>query len=129
LYKIYRLLWFISNRDYIPKLPRGMLASKYDETQVTRDEWRVLDRTGARDPAGIKRAMKRYKVDNIDDLVALLEHHQPKRKPFHRLKRALGRLVGEYNYDPHAREVKQAFKYHLESQAHIRIKERIRKAK
>lgn len=129
LYKIYRLLWFISNRDYIPKLPRGMLAAKYETEDVSRDEWRVLDRIGARDPAGIKRAMKKYKVDNINDLVALLEHQKPKHKPFYRLKQALGRLVGEYNYDPHAREVKQAFKYHLESQEHIRIKERMRKAK
>lgn len=106
-----------------------MLAAKYDESNVTRDEWRVLDRIGARDPAGIKRAMKRYKVDNINDLVAVLEHQQPKRKPFYRLKQALGRLVGDYNYDPHAREVKRAFKYHLESQEHIRIKERMRKAR
>jgi len=106
-----------------------MLANRYDSDNVTRDEWRVLDRIGARDPAGIKRAMKRYKVDNIPDLVAVLEHHQPKRKSLHRLKRALGRLVGDYNYDPHAREVKQAFKYHIESQDNIRIKERIRKAK
>jgi hypothetical protein len=106
-----------------------MLAAEYDSESVTRDEWRVLDRVGARDPAGIKRAMKKHKVDNIPDLVALLEHHQPERKPFYRLKQALGRLVGEYNYDPHAREVKQAFKYHLESQEHIRIKERMRKAR
>jgi len=106
-----------------------MLATKYDADNVSRDEWRVLDRIGARDPAGIKRAMKRYKVDNINDLVAVLEHHQPKRKSMHRLKKALGRLVGEYNYDPHAKEIKRAFKYHLESQENILIKNRIRKAK
>ena len=128
-YKLYRLLYFISNRDYIPKLPRGMLARKYDERDVTRDEWRVLDRIGARDPDGIKRAMKKYKVDNIPDLVAVLEHHQPQRKPGQRLKNALGRVVGGYSYDPHAKEVKRAFKYHLESQQHIQIKERMRNAK
>lgn len=106
-----------------------MLARKYDESNVTRDEWRVLDRIGARDPAGIKRAMKRYKVDNINDLVAVLEHHQPRRKMGQRLYNAIGRVIGGTSYDPHAREVKKAFKYHLESQQHIQIKERMRKAK
>lgn len=106
-----------------------MLASKYDVDDVSRDEWRVLDRIGARDPAGIKRAMKRYKVDNIPDLVALLEHHKPKRKPLHRLKIALGRVVGGYRYDPHKDEMRRAFKYEFENKEYIVIKERMKKAK
>lgn len=106
-----------------------MLASKYDVENVSRDEWRVLDRIGARDPAGIKRAMKKYKVDNIPDLVAVLEHHKPKHRFKQRLDTAIGRVVGGSKNDPHAKEVKRAFKYHLESQQYIKIKERMRKAK
>lgn len=129
LSKFYRLLWFIHNREYIPKLPRGMLASKYDEMDLTRDEWRVLDRIGARDPAGIKRAMKQHKVDNIQDLIAVLEHHKPRRRIRERLNTAIGRVVGGYKYDPHADDVKRAFKQYRENEQYIKIKERIKKAK
>jgi len=105
-----------------------MLASNYDEMEVSRDEWRVLDRIGARDPAGIKRAMKRYKVDNIQDLIAVLEHHKPRRRFWERVNTAIGRVVGGYKHDPHAQEVKQAFKHYLENKENIKIRERMKNA-
>lgn len=130
LYKLSRLLWTLSNRDYIPKLPRGMLATKYEETEVSAQQWRVLDRIGARDPAGIKRAMKKYGVDNLDDLVAMLEHHKPKRHVRRRLMTALGRLApGSYTRDPHEKEVKRAMKMSFEVEELIKIRDRIERIK
>ncbi len=104
-----------------------MLATKYDELDVTANEWRVLHRIGARDPVGIKRAMKKYNVDNIPDLVSVLEHHQPQRKTLQRLLTALGRVVGGYGYNPHKQEFTQAFK--ANDYQDWTIQDRIRKAK
>lgn len=106
-----------------------MLATKYQESDVTREQWRVLHRIGARDPAGIKRAMKRYKVDNIPDLVALLEHHQPRHRFAIRLENAIGRVLGGHKRDPHADDVKRAFRKSFKDQEVIIIKERIQKAR
>lgn len=105
-----------------------MLASRYEEMDVTRDQWRVLDRIGARDPAGIKRAMKKYQVDTMEELIALLEHHKPQRKVKQRFINALGRLVpGSYPHDPHEKEVKRAMKLSFETEAYIKIRDRKRK--
>jgi len=105
-----------------------MYAIEYDERNVTRDEWRVLDRIGARDPAGIKRAMRKYNVETLDELVKLLKHHQPERKPGQRLKKALGRMFGDYWYDPHKKEFHRAFKYSRNAEEQI-IRQRIKKAR
>lgn len=130
LYKLSQVLWMLSNRDYIPKLPRGMLATKYDENAVTSDQWRVLDRIGARDPAGIKRAMKKYQVDSLEDLVAVLEHHKPKRNFKRRLMTALGRLApGSFPRDPHETDLKRAMKHNFEVEEVIKIRERMERIK
>jgi hypothetical protein len=106
-----------------------MLATKYNELDVSESEWRVLHRIGSRDPAGIRRAMKKYKVDNIQDLVAVLEHHQPERKVSQRALNAIGRLIGGYGYNPHDRELKLAFRQNFDDVDYVTIKARIRKAK
>lgn len=100
LKKLWLTIASIRNYDRIPKLPRGMLATKY--TKLTQKEREVLARLGARDPVGIKVAMRRYKVKSIDELMTLLEHQQPKRRVGERWWLALGRLMGGYGYDPHA---------------------------
>jgi len=87
-----------------------MLATKYNELDVTTQQWRVLHRIGARDIYGIRRAMRRYQVDNINDLVAYLEHHQPQADTRQRLKTALGRIAGGYERDPHAKDIYIAFR-------------------
>jgi len=105
-----------------------MLANDYDESTVSRDEWRVLDRIGARDPAGIKRAMRKYDVDTMDELVKLLKHHKPVRKPGERLKKAVGRMFGDYWHDPHKKEFNRAFKYH-QSAEEKQVIQRMKKVK
>lgn len=95
----------IFNRNRIPPLPRGMLASRYDPLEMTAEERRVLARLGARDPMGIKLAMKRANVTTINELVAHLEHHQPKRNAEDRLLRSLGKARGGTPYHPHQRAV------------------------
>lgn len=96
---LWRTLAAIRNADRIPKLPRGMLATHYEH--LTRQDREVLARLGARDPIGIKVAMKRYKVTSVEELLKLLEHQQPRRKIFYRIRQAVGRLLGGYANDPH----------------------------
>ena len=101
-----------------------MLAVDYDPDKVSRDEWRVMDRLGSRDPAGIKRAMRKYDVQTLDELAKILKHHKPQRTPGQRLKKALGRMVGDYWYDPHKKDMKQAF-YSLSAEQQ-EIKQRVK---
>lgn len=100
-----RALFEIKNRDRIAPLPR-VYSSDFDK--FTDDERRVLARYGARDPAGIRNAMSRYKVKSVQELIARIEHYRPRRKPLHRLRRLLARFVGGYDYNPHKREIMAA---------------------
>jgi hypothetical protein len=93
----------IINRDRIPPLPRGMLATRYDD--IPADERRVLARMGARDPIGVRLAMKRHKAESIDDLVSKLEHYEAERRTKERINNAIGRLVGGTPYPPHQKEI------------------------
>ncbi len=129
IYKFYQLLWQLKGKDFIPKLPRGMLATEYAEEDVTPDEWRVLARIGARDRHGIKRAMRKYNVTTIPDLIEYLEHHQPKRQPGRRLQTIIGRLIGGYSYHPHEAAIKRAWKQQQNNQKCIEIQERVKHAK
>ncbi len=108
-----RNLWFallaIRNRDRIPKLPRGMLATHYEAGSLTRKEREIMARLGTRDRQGIKAAMKRHKVKTPDALLELLEHQKPRRRFLYRLKMALGRLAGGYSKPPHIKEIKAVF--------------------
>jgi hypothetical protein len=74
------------------------------------EQWRVMARLGARDEYGIKRAMKKYKVNSIEELIAVLEHQNPKKMPGEELYNAFGRMVGGQDYDPHKREINQVFR-------------------
>ena len=116
LYKLWRLLAMLFNRDYIPKLPRGMLATKYDD--VASPERRVMARMGARDLIGVKVAMRRAGVTTVEELVNQLEHYEPERRMKVRLHRAIGRVVGGTDYDPHADDIRRI------DSTHTRRKER-----
>jgi hypothetical protein len=87
-----------------------MLATDFDVDKVTQEQWRVIDRLGSRDVAGIKRAMRQHKVNSIDELAKILKHHEAKSKPLDRLKLSFGRLFGHYNHNPHGKEFHEAFK-------------------
>ncbi len=119
IYKILKVIWMFKNRDHIPKLPRGMLATKFDVSELSDKERRVLARLGARDPNGIKRAIKKYGAKDIDDLILMLEIQEPKRNVLHRLKTALGRLAGGVDYIPHQRDIDAYFR----AQKHPKSKE------
>jgi hypothetical protein len=102
--KLYRALYKILPKQKIPKLPRGMYSAEY--SSLTTDERRVLARLGARDPRGIKLAMKRAGVDNIEALIALLEHQKPRRDFEGRLERFLCALEGSEPRHPHQRAIR-----------------------
>lgn len=115
IYKFWRVLGMLFNRDYIPPLPRGMLATKYED--YTEDERRVMARHGARDPMGVKVAMRRAKVETVEELVNQLEHYSPARRFKERLHRAIGRVVGGTDYDPHEKEIRRVGSAHQARQA------------
>jgi hypothetical protein len=113
---ILRKLWIafitIRNYDRIPKLPRGMLATNYEK--IARPERGVLARLGARDPIGVKVAMRRHGVETIEELTAILEHQQPRRRVGERLWLALGRIIGGKPYDPNAREIRALARHKID---------------
>lgn len=98
LYKIIRALWRIKNYDRIPRLPRGMLAGRYES--ISPEQRRVLARLGARDPAGVQVRLKRAGVETVEELVAQLEHQRPARRLRRRIRLMLGRWVGGTDYHP-----------------------------
>jgi hypothetical protein len=124
LYKIWMSFIRIINWERIPKLPRGMLASHYED--VAGDEWRVMARLGSRDFAGVKRAMKQHDCKTIEELVAKLEHQQPRRNIRHRLRLAIGRVVGGHETDPHRAEIIIALNRGKKSNARAEIEQRIK---
>ena len=100
---LYRALIKILPKQRIPKLPRGMLASEYD--QLSFSDRRVLARLGARDPKGIKLAMQRAGVQTVQELIDLLEHQQPQRDFERRVNRLICAMQNALPYDPHQREI------------------------
>lgn len=128
LNKLLNALWVIHNRNYIPPLPRGYYANPYDEDDITPHQWRVLARIGARDGIGVQYALNKYKVHTVDELIQHLNHHSPTHQFKKRLRNALGRLVGGYDYDPHAKETKRAMKQYFENFEYIVVNERMQKA-
>lgn len=119
-----KTFFYILNRDRIPKLPRGMLSSDYNH--IAPDERRIMARIGARDPAGIQFAMKRYGVASKEELIALLEHQQPRRNVWHRLLSAFGRAAGGVDYVPHHEEVLQAARAQRRAKKNAAVIERLR---
>lgn len=103
--QLYVFLLRILPRQRIPPLPRGMLSADFDSMSL--DERRVLARLGARDPRGVKVAMQRAKVDNVEALVDQLEHYQPRREVGRRVDSLLCRLEGSTSFDPHAEEIRR----------------------
>ena len=104
---ITRTLWRIKPREKIARVPR-MLAVEYDD--YTELEGRVMNRYGIRSPSGLKRAMRAHGVNNIEDLIAALEHHRPRRRFWRRVYLMFQRAVGGTPYPPHVREIRQAFR-------------------
>lgn len=119
----------IMNRDRIPKLPRGMLATAYDDVKA--DERRVMARLGSRDIAGVRRAMRRYGVQTIDELVDLLEHQKPERNTRHRLNMAIGRMIGGHETDPHRADIIKALnrrEFAKKGKIHAEVQNRVKNA-
>lgn len=106
LAKLIRALIEIKDRDRIPPLPRGFYSSEYQT--FTDQERRVMARYGARDPLGIRYAMRRHKARTVTELISKLEHYKPRRRPMERARRFIGRLLGGYDYDPHRVEIIRA---------------------
>lgn len=101
--KIIRALLLLRMRDRIPKLPRAMLAEKYQ--RLDRAHERVLARLGARSPNGVRVALKRAGVETIPDLVAQLEHFRARRRVGERLRKMVGKFFGATQYHPHQRAI------------------------
>src|SRR5690242_12714918 len=124
LRKIWLAFFHIFNWHKIPPLPRGMLASKYEDVNV--EERRVMARLGSRDFAGVRRAMRQHGVDTIEELVDRLEHHRPERNIGYRLKLAIGRVVGGHEVDPHRAEIMIAMRHNEKTAARAEVEHRLK---
>lgn len=126
--KIISLMIWISKitiRSMIPPLPR-MFSSHYDS--IDPESERVMVRYGIRSPSGIKRAMKKYNVNTVDELAKVLEHHQAKRQIQKRFNDGMRRAIGGTANNPHRDQIRRAFSTRNRSEKEI-IKERIRRLK
>lgn len=103
---LYRLLFMIRNSDHIPPLP-SVYRSAYNVHDVSKKEWDVMIKMGARDPHGIRVVMRRHNIDSVEKLYDILEFYKAQRRPLARLQRALTRLSGGYKKDPHADEIRK----------------------
>ena len=113
--KLIAYLSTIRNYERIPQLARGMLRGRYE--QLSRDEDRVLARFGARDPVGVRVAMRRRGVSSVDDLVEQLEHYSPARRVMRRIALALTR--GSHSRPPHQDEVRRLVGNHKQDLRHL----------
>lgn len=127
LYRIWIAFFMIFNRDHIPPLPRGMLATHYDE--MPKPERRVIARMGARDVVGVGLAMKRHKAKDIPELVSMLEHYEAERHVRERIDNAIGRMVGGLPYPPHQQEVLRDARERAQSAQHKEIELRVRRTR
>lgn len=98
---IWRRLFKLLPFQKIPKLPRGMLSSRYE--RLTHDERRVLARMGARDPRGVRVLLKRARVKTVDELA--LQHQQPDRHWRERIYAVVCHVFKGTPYNPHRREI------------------------
>jgi hypothetical protein len=121
--KIAKWLWRISNRSRIPPLPR-MFSSHYDH--IDRDSERIMSRYGIRSPSGIKRAMKKYRVETVSELIALLEHHQARREMRKKVELGMSRVLGGTKERPHRGEIRKLVQPKKFTEIHERLK-RVRK--
>lgn len=124
---IWKSFFMILNRNHIPPLPRGMLATRYDEIPAA--ERRVIARMGARDVVGVKLAMKRHKAKNIPELVSKLEHYQAQRHVRERIDNAIGRIVGGTPYPPHQQEILRDARERAQSGQHKEIELRVKRTR
>lgn len=125
LYKLYVLLLQIRNADRIPKIPR-MWRSEYARDGVSQKEWDILVKMGARDPNGIRIAMKRYGASSEKELYEMIEFYKPQLRPYARLIGALKRFVGGYGSDPNAPLIRQLVTPDRQNKAQLEIKNRIK---
>lgn len=120
------LLWLykISNLRRIAPLPR-VYTSAYND--IDQDAARVMARYGIRSPSGMRAAMKKHKVQTVDELVQRLEHHKVRRDLQKRLKGGLQRVSGGTPYNPHKKAIKRLVG--LPGDENAALKERIRRLK
>lgn len=124
---IWKAFFAILNRDHIPPLPRGMLATHYDD--MPKQERRVIARMGARDVVGVNLAMKRHKAKDIDELVSKLEHYEAERRVRERIDNAIGRLVGGTPYPPHQQEILRDARERKQNGQHKEIELRVKRTR
>ena len=124
LHKLWYAFGMIYNRRRVPPLPRGMLATDYED--IPGPERRVMARLGARDPRGVQFAMKRAGVQSVEELVELLDHYKPQRNIWQRIYNGLGRLVGGEDHDPHREEIVKDIRRNKKTTGRVQIEERVK---
>ncbi len=125
--KLWQVFFAILNRNRIPPLPRGMLATAYED--IPSPERRVLARLGARDPIGVKVAMRQHDAKTLEELVSKLKHYSPQRNLKKRLDMAIGRILGGFPTDPHRADILRDERHSRQSMQQKDIEQRVKRAR
>lgn len=97
--KFYRMLFHLKAREQLDIAPR-MYAAEYDSREVSPDVAKVFARSHARSPQNIRRLLKQYEVESIEELIPLLPARQRKANPRARFLMWMMRMRGLLLYDP-----------------------------
>jgi len=96
--KFLRMLFHLKARERLDIAPR-MYAAEYDP-RVSPEVAQVFARSAARSPENIKRLLKQYEVETIEELVPLLPTRQRRARPRERFYFWMMRMRGLLPYDP-----------------------------
>lgn len=97
--RIRREFFGMKTRERLPRLPY-QLANDYDRREVDENTARVFARVGARSPEGVKLALKKWKVQDVDELIALLPHQNRRANWRRRFASWYTRITGQTPYEP-----------------------------
>ena len=112
LHQFWRMLFYLKPKHRLDRVPRSF-APEYDR-RVSHDVAKVFVRTQARSPQNIEILMRQYKVETIEQLLAVLPPRSRSAHPRERLYRWLARLNGLLLYEPVAPMLRR-----LQARGHI----------
>lgn len=105
--RLIKYLLHLKPKEKLGRVP-NMFATEFKS--FSDSDARAMARLGIRSPSGLKSAMRKYRVNSVDDLIDRLDHHKPKRHVWRRLRNIFSRWAGGYDYVPHRQEIMRAHK-------------------
>lgn len=111
-HKFQKMLFYLTLKERLPRVPR-IYANKIDPAEIDDDIARVMIYSQARDRRGVEILKSKYKVETVDELLALLPPNNLRNRAEWRmrLRRWLARLMGYTLYEPVVRPFIKQLKY------------------